>query len=852
MRLLPDLRIASGATAALAALLLVLLPVPPGELPAHAAQPEDSAVTVHGPRGPHEDFSDLEVTVHQTRDLRTQAVRITWTGGVPTDRQGSTYRSNYLQIMQCWGDDPAGPDREQCQFGDYHTFGGGTRTASRDFGNIPDSAEAGSPYQEAGWVPFRPVVGDPTTSPKDTQYFNKFTSNEQPFLDISEEGVGETVFELQSGLTAPHLGCGVVAEPGAAPRTCWLVIVPRGELEPDGVEPTTGTLNSSPLSASNWALRMVVRLEFQPVGNVCPLGQEERLLAGAELVTEAVQAWQPVLCTTLGTTYRFQQATDVLARAQAGTPVEGGPGMGFTSRPVTAAEGQPPVVNAPATVSGLSLTFVIDDAGGRPVERLRLTPRLLAKYLTHSYLRTVPDPGHLAGNPFGFGDDPEFLAVNSHLEGRFPRGANAAPGMILPEGDADAFEILWQWIISDQDAREFLSGTPDEWGMRVNPYFAELGLADAPSSGFPKADPTTRAPALAPEGVEYGLLNLSPYFRDMHEVARQTLRADNGQRTVWNPQGTPPGWSRSGPQQVGQRFVLSVTDTPTALRYGLRSAELRNADGTWTRPEPDALLAAASQMEPGEDGRVLEPDPGAMTGGAYPLTVLSYAAASTALPAETRRDYAEVLEYVAGPGQEQGIGDGLLPPGYAPLPEELREQTRQAAELLRSGPPGTPGGGGAQGTDGGTPGTPGTTGTSGTTGVTGAAGAVGSVGGADSGGPSAGPGPAGGTAGSTGDMSGAAAGSTGDQPPGGDGDGGAGEEQAEEPAARGGTDEEPAAAAGGVLTPENVIGAIRWVLLAVVTLGILGAFSGPLLMRMGISRSPTGTRQLRGANSQAV
>ncbi|MCZ9338294.1 hypothetical protein NGM37_10945, partial [Streptomyces sp. TRM76130] len=49
----------------------------------------------------------------QTQGLRWQGVKVSWTGGAPVK---DNY--NFLQLMQCWGDDPeAGPDRSQCEFG---------------------------------------------------------------------------------------------------------------------------------------------------------------------------------------------------------------------------------------------------------------------------------------------------------------------------------------------------------------------------------------------------------------------------------------------------------------------------------------------------------------------------------------------------------------------------------------------------------------------------------------------------------------------------------------------------------------------------------------------------------------
>ncbi len=34
---------------------------------------------------------------------------------------------------------------------------------------------------------------------------------------------------------------------------------------------------------------------------------------------------------------------------------------------------------------------------------------------------------------------------------------------------ADVTSLLWSWVIADPDARAFLAGTPDKFGMVINP-----------------------------------------------------------------------------------------------------------------------------------------------------------------------------------------------------------------------------------------------------------------------------------------------------------------------------------------------------------------------------------------------
>jgi hypothetical protein len=83
---------------------------------------------------------------------------------------------------------------------------------------------------------------------------------------------------------------------------------------------------------------------------------------------------------------------------------------------------------------------------------------------------------------------------------------------------------------------------------------------------------------------------------------------------------------------------------------------------------------------------VLQPNPTTRNPRAYPLTMLTYAAAMPGnLDARARADYANFVDYAVGPGQTPGLDFGQLPPGYAPLPAALRAQARAAADLIRNG-----------------------------------------------------------------------------------------------------------------------------------------------------------------------
>ncbi|MBV8996620.1 MAG: hypothetical protein JO287_23600, partial [Pseudonocardiales bacterium] len=315
------------------------------------------------------------VTVGQTKDLINQQISVSWTGGAPTQPLGQ-FGVNYLQIMLCWGDDPAGPDRTQCQYGGLSaqtspSAGTWVRSRQVSYPTLIDPKETlRAPAGSTGnaFVPFWAVGKDQPTSAATSDrndFFDAHTTNEIPLARTHADGTGMESFEVQTARQAPGLGCGSPVTVGGITRgrSCWLVIVPRGSTEVDGSirgGSGSGRLDSSPLSQSNWGNRIVFPLEFQPVGPSCPTSTPPRRLIGHELMSDAVTSWQPALCNGGDRVFSYSQLTDDAARTQV---LDGSsPGLALVTNPIPPDQAPPnqSLVYAPVGLSGLAIAFKID------------------------------------------------------------------------------------------------------------------------------------------------------------------------------------------------------------------------------------------------------------------------------------------------------------------------------------------------------------------------------------------------------------------------------------------------------------------------------------------------------------
>ncbi|MFK0281835.1 hypothetical protein ACIQVL_15375 [Streptomyces sp. NPDC090499] len=749
------IRLLAGATVGALAGLAVAQTAPT------AVAATGSAVTVAG-RG---EFKDMKFTVSQTKDLTSQAVTVSWTGGTPTTFAGTSFNTDFVQIMQCWGDDDGtvpsnpGPSRTQCQYGASPTTnrtswpGNGqddTRQIfySADPTNYGQDNRYGAANPNApGEVPFKSVDGTTiTTNTQNNALFNYNTTNEIDFGRTGTNGTGKEYFEVQTANEAPHLGCGVpVTTDGVTrPRSCWLVIVPQGHLDLDGKPyADQSQVNAgSPVSSTNWQNRIAVKLDFNSVGSNCALGADERPTTGSELAADAMTSWQAQLC-SVGKVYGYTELGEPDTRSRLISD-SSSTGLAFTTRKLGADAGTTApsgtTTYAPVALSGAVIGFTIErrpksgapdsirKLAGTKVESIKLDQRLVAKLLTESYRNSswgsvingtaAKGYGWTKNNPAGIASDPEFIALNPEFAYLSVAETPATDtDLITSLGHSDTARAIWQWILADKDARQFLAGVPDDDGMRVNPYYstnADLnptGVAFDPSStdDYPKSDPWCTVPpgSDAPSTATQCMTDFHPYVDDMHSGALHTRRADTLWKSTWDALSSPQAYKSPGPQTVGSRFVITITDAASAARYGLQTAELKNTAGKYVAPSTASLTAAAATAT---GSGIAEITPANATAkGAYPLSELVYAAVRPGKVSKTARwDYSALLHYAAATGQTPGADPGKLPDGYAPLSSKLRAQTVKAANslLTYTGPTSSDGGtadGGGTDTSGGAP-----------------------------------------------------------------------------------------------------------------------------------------------------
>jgi hypothetical protein len=411
-----------------------------------------------------------------------------------------------------------------------------------------------------------------------------------------------------------------------------------------------------------WDRRTVVPLEFLPVDDACPLTGTSLRVEGSPVAAHALASWRARTCT-------LDQDPVLVDYTAIGEPqtrsdvASGTTDVGLVIDPLDcdAAAGRG-VVYAPLSMTALVVAFQIDDAQGRPVSDLHLNPRLVAKLITGSY-RSGGNPA-VIHNPVNIFRDPEFLELNPGVS--WPGGAPGNHPLLL--GDlSDTTSALTTWIESDKDARAFIAGKPDPWGMTINANYTSVPL---PFAAFPLLD-QLMSDTYAP-------------VQELDTLSRQVSLAQFPGAIV-TQEGGVSVVTKPPRQNPGRREVIGIVDAAAAARFQLSTAALENAAGTFVRPTNDAIVAGITHGTVHPDGVTRSVDFTSKNPSTYPLSLLISGAFSTKAPKDERAEMADLLAYVGHDGQAPGEQVGLLPEGHAPLTPALVKQVSAARAAVLAG-----------------------------------------------------------------------------------------------------------------------------------------------------------------------
>jgi hypothetical protein len=596
------------------------------------------------------EFANLSVTVSQTENITHQGITVTWSGAEPSNRAPSF---DFMQMMECYGDASSGPSPEGCEYGSPGMLGtqipnqqvttrtgltcvqgSAPSTTSPPSGQQGGAAQGCDPYEPTPETPAHcdpsatgqascgggqfsipfvpaddassPLYGAGSSGDGTGTMFNQFDTNEVQAAYTATDGTGQQQFETLTQVQAPGLGCGE-AESNGQTRNCWLVIVPRGSYEPNGFKSSNSVpLLTSPLSAANWAQRIQIHLDYDPLAIDCPPNVIPDAMAGTQVAYRAVTSWQTALnqAAKCSKVYSYTATTEGEATTDLQDPsAVGSAGLAFTSIPIGSeavrdggkAPKLPTILYAPVAVSAIDFGFNVNTGvSGQLSTPVDLTPSLLAKALTQVYKLDLPDygdgllgPTWVQKNPNSLIADPAFTALNPEI----PASIGGAPTFPLITGDHSADnQRIWQWIQSDPATASWLDGgaaaktdpvtaDPDYVKLELGKSSATdqfdeaytgtltceqavanggaLGTGISDCGGYPNlTEPTSTScdipPTDTPNPASKACTaldseNLLPVETNFDQAAATVLSAtDSGNTKVWDPSAKAPdgtsGW----------------------------------------------------------------------------------------------------------------------------------------------------------------------------------------------------------------------------------------------------------------------------------------------------------------------
>lgn len=699
------------------------------------------------------DERKVTVKVDQTKNLRgRERIKVSWSGARPSaGRASNPYGENGLAqeypfvIMQCRGlDDPKLPAAKQVKPETCFTSTRQQRSRATDElfavwrhdlyasdadrgaksgldpipaeckDNATDSTHI-TPFISATGKVYPSCTGE--TMPPEAAVGASFPPAEVAAF-TGKDGKGEVSYEVRSAVENESLGC-------SDKTPCSLVAIPimglscidsdhecrrtgrfpagSSNFANDGVDASVSP--SYWWSASNWRNRITVPLSFALPPDACDVLDKRAPVDfyGSELMSQASLQWAPAYCLRKDR-FKFQHTT--VGDEPAFTLLEQGEvAAAFVSGTRQQATTEK-VGYAPTALTGFAISYVIDkpNNAGEQVD-LKLNARLIAKLLTQSY------PGSSLGqqrpgvekNPLSLNIDPEFQALNPGLDSI---SREAAATVLSLSESSDVIKTLTAYLDADPEAKAFISGKPDPWGMVVNPSYKKIKL---PVSDFPLLDnfePTSEQ--------QCRIENPAPYFSQLaapvtalRKIAEAVLDAwPNVQTKCERPNPAEPfKTGRVDRQGIGSRFMLGVVSLGDAARFGLRTASLQTQSSvsptqrygstegrTFVAPTGKSLSAAADVAQAGKPTAAFKLTMAELrkTPQAYPGTMVVYTTAKlVGLPKPDAKTVASFVRIATTEGQEQGSGNGQLPGGFVPITSKgatsaLYKRAQQVADLIEA------------------------------------------------------------------------------------------------------------------------------------------------------------------------
>jgi hypothetical protein len=728
----------------------------------------------------------VTVKASETKQLRgRQRIQISWTGAQPSGARASDpYGERGLKqeypvvIMQCRGTDDASLPTDQqlrpetCWTQSVDQRSQVTRSEGEASWVHDSAADASQKQRVSGEDPF-PAAACPNADI--TGLYTHLTpfvaasgkvypacSSEQmppeaavgaafPAAEIAaysdENGAGSVQFEVRSDVENESLGCN-------AKTACSIVVIPINGLSCDqpsapqtlsdsacrnGGQFLPGSSNYanqgvdqavSPTlwwSATNWQNRISIPITMGLPPDTCDVLDPRAPTGfyGSELMAQAALQWAPAYCLNKK---RFKFQLNQMSDAAGWNLMESGVGPAAFVSSSHRKTSDDPVAFAPTAVTGFGIGYNIDrpnNAG--EYTGLRLTPRLVAKLLTQSYIGSDLGRAHpgMATNPVAIMNDPDFKALNPGLS---EISQEAGATLLSLSNDSDLVEQLTEWIAQDQEAMDFVNGKADPWGMVVNPSYKKIKL---PRDEWPLLDSYIPQTADACRQA-----NPAVYFTQVAAPVTTLRKISDALLDGWpnvqtkcefDTASTTYKLSRVERQGYGSRFMLGLISLGDADRFGLRTAALQTKKGTFVAPTAASMKAAVDLMEPhvakkGKKaskagtspdgagdvlGRVSADDDAVATDQpleldqadvrrsrkAYPGTMVVYTAAkSSGLAKADATKVAEFIRVSTTEGQKEGPGNGELPGGFVPIAKsgatkKLYAQARQAADEVEAQTP---------------------------------------------------------------------------------------------------------------------------------------------------------------------